>query len=453
MSKKNIDVIESNIRTDITTSNIKKQINKSYTKTAIKDLKKQLKKRSVEKDGYEITKHIADGHAASVFLAQKDDKDYVLKIMAPSLFPGRIMYRLFFQEEHGYYDKNAVDAAFWRGKLVNRITKQFDSDIDILDMVEQSKEFNGFYRQFIKHESAKTLEEKAYVLEKATKLKDFFNEIGMPSWSFNPDYPFYRQRSDNLRLNKEKLIIIDYESAVLTPRKEGGLDLDPVDFDSVGKYIGNNKQNLVDCLGGEEFKVMEESLEKCKHYTELWHSGEKRTLQRIMSKKELQKTIDNLVSEGILLKEETGNLNSNEMTNYVLKNLGVHLGIGFTVGLFTGPIPVGLFPRGAWTIGNRIYHEIKRNKEKAKIHSIGVLGWSSIPIPVMNYFGYLLPLKKINETNALVYGEHITRVMKGKSLGEYLNSKGKVTRGLVKKAIIPKDKRSFYEKNEAKNEY
>jgi len=422
-------------------------------KKAVRDLKKQLKYKSVEKEGYELTRHVADGHAGSVFAARKAGEDYALKIMSPKLFPGGLMYRLFFQERHGYYDDNAVEAAYWRGKVANRVTRLVDSEIEILDTHEKSKEFKGFYRRFIKHESAKTSEEAELVLEKVTKLKDFFNEIGMPSWSFNPDYPFFKDRKDNMRLNGKKMIIIDYESAVLTPSKDGFMDLDPVDFDSVARYISEHQIGLADKLGKEEFEVLTGSLEKCKHYTELWHSSEKRTLQKIMSKKELQKTIDNLVNEGILLKEETGNLNSNEMTNYVLKNLGVHLAIGFTVGLFTGPIPVGLFPRGAWTIGNRIYHEIKRNKEKAKIHSIGVLGWSSIPIPVMNYFGYLLPLKKINETNALVYGEHITRVMKGKSLGEYLNSKGKVTRGLVKKAIIPKDKRSFYEKNEAKNEY
>ena len=414
--------------------------------TEIKSLKKQLKKNPVEKEGYEITKHIADGHAGSVFLAQKGEEDYVLKIMSPSLFPGKIMYKLFFQEQHGYFDKNAVNSAFWRRKLANRITKGFDSDIEILDMTEQSREYNGFYMPFINHLSAKTPEEKAYVLEKATKLKNFFNEIGMPSWSFNPDYPFYKQRSDNLRLNNKKLIIIDYESAVLTPRKEGGLDLDPVDFDSVNRHIQDNKQSLLDCLGSEEFNVMEESFEKCKHHTELWHSEEKRNLLKIMSKKELQKTVDSLVNENILFKEEVEKLGSDGLTKYILANLGVHIALGCAFGLTTGPIPFGFIPRGAWTISNRVYHEIKGNKEKAKVHSLGVWLWSGtpLPLPVFNYFGYIIPLKKTNETCALVYGEHITRVMKGEPLGKYLNSKGKITRGLVKKVIIPRSKRELY---------
>lgn len=414
--------------------------------TEIRALKKLLKKNPVEKEGYEIINHIADGHAASVFLAQKDNKNYALKIMSPSLIPGKLMYSLFFQDKHGYFDKNAVTAAFWRRKLANRITKNFDSDIEILDMTEQSKEYNGFYMLFIDHPSAKTSEEKTYVLEKATKLKNFFNELGMPSWSFNPDYPFYKQRSDNLRLDKsnKKIIIIDYESAVLTPRKEGGLDLDPVDFDGVNKHIQDTKQSLLDCLGSEEFNIMKESFEKCKYYTELWHSGEKRTIQRITSKKELEKTVNDLVEKKILSLKEAEKLDSNGLTDYILVNLGVHLAIGCTVGLFTGPIPVGVFPRGAWTIGNRIYNELKGNKEKAKVHSFGVLGWSSIPIPVVNYFGYLLPLKKINETAALVYGEHITRIMKGKTLGEYLENKPNFIQSMVKKAIIPKAKREFY---------
>ena len=417
-------------------------------KKDIKKLKKQLKKDSIKVDDYEIIKHIADGHVGSVFLAQKGREKYALKIMAPSLIPGGLMYGLFFQEKHGYFDKNAVNAAYWRGKLANRITKLFDSDIEILDIIEQSKKYNGIYRRFVDHQKAETLEEKSFVLDKVDKLKDFFNEIGMPSWSFNPDYPFYKQRSDNLRLNKDKLIIIDYESAVLTPTKDNGLDLDPVDFDSVNNYIQNNERGLLDCLGNEEFKIMEESLERCKYYTELWHSAEKRTIQKIRSKKELQETVEDLVDKGILSEQEANNLDSNGMTRYAAANLGVHLAIGFTAGLFTGPIPVGLFPRGAWTIGNRIYHSLKGNKEKAKIHSLGVLGWSSIPIPVVNYFGYLLPLKKINEKNALVYGEHMIRVMKGKSLGDYLDGRNKLVRGLVKRAVIPKDKRRYYEINE-----
>jgi len=270
----------------------------------------------------------------------------------------------------------------------------------------------------------------------------------MPSWSFNPDYPFYKQRSDNLRLNSNKLIIIDYESAVLTPKKEGGMDLDPVDFNSVSKHIKNNKKRLINCLGIEEYSTLLSSFDRCKHYTKLWQDGEKRTIQRIKSKKELKKTINDLINNQILSEQEAKDLDSNGMTNYIVSNLGVHLAIGCTAGLFTGPIPVGLFPRGAWTIGNRIYHEIKRNKEKAKIHSLGVLGWSSIPIPVVNYFGYLLPLKKINETSALVYGEHITRVMKDKSLKKYLNGKSRPVKWLVEKSIIPKDKRCFYEKKD-----
>ncbi|MBR9705837.1 hypothetical protein GOV14_02260 [Candidatus Pacearchaeota archaeon] len=410
----------------------------------IRALKKQVKKGPVEKQGYVVTNHLADGHAGSVFKAEKGGQDYILKIMAPSAIPGRIMYKLFFQEEHGYFDKEAVNAAFWKRKAVNRITRHFDSDIDILDMTEQSTDYNGFYCPFIKHPSAQTPQQEKYVLEKTTKLKNYFNSLGLPSWSFNPDYPFYKNRKDNLRLNGDKLIIIDYESAVLTPSTDGYLDLDPVDFEKVRQHISENKQSLVDCLGSSDFEIMQDSLDKSEHYTQLWHQGEKRRIQRVKSKKELKKTIDSLIEDKILSEQEAEELDCNGLNAYIAKNLGVHLAIGCTAGLFTGPIPIGLFPRGLWTIGNRIYHEIKRNKEKAKVHSLGVLAWSSIPIPVLNYFGYLLPMKKLNETNALVYGEHLTRVLKGKSLGEYLERKPKFVQSMVKNAVVPKDKRKFY---------
>lgn len=415
----------------------------------IKEFKKQLKKGPVQKDGYEIIRHIADGHVSSVFHAKKDNQDYVLKILSPHFAPWNFMYRVAFQDKHGYFDDNATNAAYWRRKVANRISRSFDSNIEVLDVEEQSKDFGnrGFYMAFVMHEKAKTSEEEKYVLEKATKLKDFFNEIGMPSWSFNPDYPFYKQRKDNLRLNGEKLIIIDYEAGVLTKGKDGEMDLDPVDFESVKKHLKDNKQNLIDKLGEEEHKILEDSFEKCRHYTSLWHNNEKRILPKIRSQKELQKTLDDLINTGILTRAETENFNGDSsLTKYALYQLTVHLAISMIVSSWNPGIPTGLFPRNAWTIGNNIYHRVKGNKEKAKIHNWKVVALSSAPIPPINYFGYLIPLKQINENNSLIYGEHFIRQTKGKSLQEYLNGKGRVMGRLIKKTIIPKDKRKFYEK-------
>ena len=367
--------------------------------------------------------------------------------MAPSLIPGKLMYALFLQEKHGYFDANAVDAAYWRRRFVSRFVKTLDDEIEILDLTEQSQRFNGFYMPFVTHEGAQSDGEEGFVLERATRLKNVFNELGLPSWSFNPDYPFYKQRKDNLRIDRDrnKLVIIDYESAVLTPSFDGYFDLDPVDFELVGDYIRNNKTHISDVLGEEETRFMRVCLDRCEHHTKLWHDGEKRGIQRFMSKKELKKTLEELTSAGVLTQEEGDNVqDSNNLTKYILGNLAVHLAIGFTVGLGTGPIPVGLFPRGAWTIGNRIYYTCKGNKEKAKVHSLPVLLWSSIPIPVINYFGYLYPLKKVNEQNNLVYGEHLIRVLKGKSLKEYLCSVGPIRRRLLKSALIPSNKRNFY---------
>ncbi len=417
-------------------------------KQEIKNLKKQLKHGSVEKDGYEITNHLANGHVSSVFLAKKERENYVLKILYPHFKPWNFMYWVAFQDKHGYLDENATTAAFWRRKLANRISKGFDSSIEILDSIEQSKDFKnkGFYAPFIKYPEAKTPGQKAYVLNRATKLKDFFNEIGMPSWSFNPDYPFFKKRRNNLRLNKDKLIILDYESGVLTPGKDKEMDLDPVDFKSVREYIDNDKNNLINCLGLKEYGVLLESFDKCEHYTNLWHSSEKRILPKIRSKKELQKTIDDLVNNGILSEKEVENISKNSsLTRYTVYQLTVHLAISMVVSSWNPGIPTGLFPRDAWTIGNNIYHRIKGNKEKAKIHNWKVLALSSAPIPPINYFGYLIPLKQMNENNSLVYGEHFIRQTKGKTLKEYLDGKGRIMNGLIKRTIIPKNKRGFYE--------
>ena len=155
----------------------------------------------------------------------------------------------------------------------------------------------------------------------------------------------------------------------------------------------------------------------------------------------------NLVNKKILSESEAENLNrDSSLTKYTLYQLTVHLAISMAVSSWNPGIPTGLFPRDAWTIGNYIYHRVIGNKEKAKVHNWKVLALSSAPIPPINYFGYLIPLKQMNENNSLVYGEHFIRQTKGKTLQEYLNGKGRIMGGLVKKAIIPKSKRGFYEK-------
>ena len=68
----------------------------------IRKLKKAVRKEPVQIEGYEIESHLADGHAGSIFRARRSDEDYVLKIMAPSLIPGKLMYAFFLQGKHGY---------------------------------------------------------------------------------------------------------------------------------------------------------------------------------------------------------------------------------------------------------------------------------------------------------------------------------------------------------------
>ena len=109
----------------------------------IRKLKKAVRKEPVQIEGYEIESHLADGHAGSIFRARRSDEDYVLKIMAPSLIPGKLMYAFFLQGKHGYFDANAVDAAYWKRRFVSRFVKTLDDEIEILDLTEQSQRFNG----------------------------------------------------------------------------------------------------------------------------------------------------------------------------------------------------------------------------------------------------------------------------------------------------------------------
>lgn len=414
-----------------------------------KDLNKKLKelKEGQEIDGYVIKKHLADGHAGKVYEVEKNSENHVLKVMYPSVFPGRIMYSMFFQKEHGYFNQDAVDACFYRRRMMNRLMPSFDENIEITDALNKSEEVPGFYSEFVNTPVAETDDEKNYMKEKMGKLSKKFREVGLPTWAFDPELWFYSNKSQNFRLEGEKITIIDYESGVLTPSKNGW-DLDYIDFDGVKKHYKDNEKNLIDSIGGEEHENFKEALVNCEEYTNKWKDSEKRSLQKLISEKEIEKTVDSLLDEEIITEEERNKINGNltsPHTKYILGNLAVHLGIGMSVGVFTGPIPVGFFPRGAWTIGNRIYNEVKRNKEKCKVHNLGVLAWSSMPIPGFNYFGYLLPLKKENEDAANIMAEHFARTIKGKSLKEYLDSSNGLTKFAIKKSFIPKERREKYE--------
>ena len=101
------------------------------------------------------------------------------------------------------------------------------------------------------------------------------------------------------------------------------------------------------------------------------------------------------------------------------------------------PLPMGTISRVLWVMGNRIYIEYKRDKEKRKIHSLPVLLVSLIPW--IGYFAYTLPLKKYNEDVAYVYVNQVMYMRKNVSLVKYLEGKPGIVKWVLMKLFIPED--------------
>jgi hypothetical protein len=83
----------------------------------------------------------------------------------------------------------------------------------------------------------------------------------MPTWSFSRKNPFSRS---NFIIKDGKIFIIDYEQSVPIPDTKGCINYDVVRFDDLDDFISSNKEKILDRLGGDEVKNLEEALENAR---------------------------------------------------------------------------------------------------------------------------------------------------------------------------------------------
>jgi hypothetical protein len=152
----------------------------------------------------------------------------------------------------------------------------------------------------------------------------------------------------------------------------------------------------------------------------------------------LAATIDRLVADGELTAEDAERLRLGlpdmvRQSGYILRHLGAHLAIGAIFAFDVIPLPLGSLSRGGWVIANRVYEEIRRNPDRARIHSLVVLGAALVPF--VGYFAYLIPLRSRNAEAARLYANHISYRRWGKSLHAALAGKPRWMQRLVRWAI------------------
>jgi hypothetical protein len=135
----------------------------------------------------------------------------------------------------------------------------------------------------------------------------------------------------------------------------------------------------------------------------LRRDGIERTLERLRE--------DGLLSpaEALRLREELPALLAG--SGYVLRHLGAHAAIGGFFLLDPTPLPLGTACRVGWVAGARVFEALFGSPERARVHSLAVLGIAAIP--ALGYAAYLLPLRRESETAAFLFANHVSYALFG----------------------------------------
>ncbi len=165
----------------------------------------------------------------------------------------------------------------------------------------------------------------------------------------------------------------------------------------------------------------------------------KRTSLRraLLDSEQVEKTILRLVEDGQLGVAQGAELARQlpEIINhsgYILGHLGAHLGIGALRSIMIA-LPLGSLLRSSWVAGSRLYETLRRNPEKARIHSLPVFLIAIIPFA--GYFSYLLPLRAAHADAAYLYANHVAYLRYDTPLAALLSDKPAPLRRLVERIV------------------
>jgi len=107
-----------------------------------------------------------------------------------------------------------------------------------------------------------------------------------------------------------------------------------------------------------------------------------------------------------------------EGSRYILRNLGAHFAIGVVFAFDLVPLPLGTIARVSWVAGNRLAETARGRRERARVHSIGVLAVAAIPW--FGYAAYLLPLRRESSGLAFVLANHSWLTRTGRTYEQFL---------------------------------
>ena len=93
----------------------------------------------------------------------------------------------FYRSPHPLSTEAGRNYAYWKRRVAHRLAEYSDADVHIVDALEPL--YNGFVSPFIDGNKPKKKERQATYSSTAC-LEDFFDDIGMPTWSFAGRNPF-----------------------------------------------------------------------------------------------------------------------------------------------------------------------------------------------------------------------------------------------------------------------
>lgn len=120
-------------------------------------------------------------------------------------------------------------------------------------------------------------------------------------------------------------------------------------------------------------------------------------------------------------------------SGYLISHLGAHLAIGIIFAFDVIPLPLGTIARVVWVVLSRCYETLRGDWQRARIHSLAVLGVSAIP--VVGYFAYLIPLRSLHPEMAVLLANHLTFQYRKCSLSQFLADQPRWIRSLVHKIV------------------
>ena len=147
-------------------------------------------------------------------------------------------------------------------------------------------------------------------------------------------------------------------------------------------------------------------------------------------------TVARLHDEGHITSEQAERLRValsgvTTQTNYIIRNLAVHLGIGASKVII--PLPIGSLLRGGWVAMARTTETIRRRPDHARIHSLPVFLISCIPFA--GYLGYIVALRRHDPDAALLYANHISILRYDQPLEDVLRTKPMLIQRIVRQAV------------------